>query len=360
MSLERRRQGRPRSVSAPTQSVQTQDVLSIGVSRQAETPPGTQPVNTGSRLVLVGSNGITPPRGPRRTLRRSPSPATPRRSRPRGSRSVSPRREHGRKHERQHGIAIRDVAVGNHDRSLRRRRGGLHDHLLCWCRVGGDVHIGNTSGTPGSPRTRLDLAGGNNITLSGSTNGGSMSITISAPNLGAGAMSAGVSNLGNTAGSTGITGTQMVLVGSDNITLSQTTGANGGTVSIIGTGGGGFSAGVSTDGNTAGDTGVTGTRLVFVGTVRSPSRRRLGQRRNDLRQRAGHELTLGHGRIRSPPTAPRSRSGCRRTMARLGEHARDGGGAVHAHLGRVEDAVLLDENIPMGSSQRTSRCACRW
>lgn len=93
-------------------------------------------------------------------------------------------------------------------------------------------NIGNTSGDTGAVTGRLILAGGNNITLSGSTNGGSMTITVSAPNLGAGAMSAGVSNLGNTAGSTGITGTQLVLVGSGVISLSQSTGANGGTVSI--------------------------------------------------------------------------------------------------------------------------------
>lgn len=93
-------------------------------------------------------------------------------------------------------------------------------------------NIGNTSGDTGLASQRLVFAGGNNITLSGSTNGGSMTVTISAPNLGAGAMSAGVSNLGNTAGSTGITGTQMVLVGSGPISLSQSTGANGGTVSI--------------------------------------------------------------------------------------------------------------------------------
>lgn len=91
---------------------------------------------------------------------------------------------------------------------------------------------GNTSGDTGLVTGRFALIGGNNITLSGSTNGGSMSITISAPNLSAGAMSAGVSNLGNTAGSTGITGTQMVLVGSGVVSLSQSTGANGGTVSI--------------------------------------------------------------------------------------------------------------------------------
>ena len=133
----------------------------------------------------------------------------------------------------------------------------------------GMSNIGNTSGTTGiasGGQVRFVFAGGNNITLSQSLNGDSGTITISAPNLGAGAMSAGVSNLGNSAGATGITGTQLVFVGSDNITLSQTTGANGGTVSIIGGAGGGFSAGVSTGGNTAGATGVTGTRLVLVGT----------------------------------------------------------------------------------------------
>lgn len=93
-------------------------------------------------------------------------------------------------------------------------------------------NIGNTSGDTASVTGRLIFAGGNNITLSGSTNGGSMTITVSAPNLGAGAMSAGVSTGGNTAGATGITGTQLVLVGSGPISLSQTTGANGGTVSI--------------------------------------------------------------------------------------------------------------------------------
>lgn len=91
---------------------------------------------------------------------------------------------------------------------------------------------GNTSGNTGLVTGQLALAGGNNITLSGSTNGGSMTITVSAPNLGAGAMSAGASNLGNTAGSTGVTGTRLVLVGTGPISLSQSTDANGGTLSI--------------------------------------------------------------------------------------------------------------------------------
>jgi hypothetical protein len=130
----------------------------------------------------------------------------------------------------------------------------------------GMSNVGNTSGTTGmasAGQVRFVFAGGNNITLSQSLNGASGTITISAPNLGAGAMSAGVSTGGNTAGATGITGTQLVLVGGNALSLSQTTGANGGTVTFNAAG---FSAGVSTGGNTAGDTGMTATRLVLVGS----------------------------------------------------------------------------------------------
>jgi hypothetical protein len=93
-------------------------------------------------------------------------------------------------------------------------------------------NVGNTSGNTTVVASQLVLAGGNNITVSGSTNGASMTITISAPNLGAGAMSAGASNLGNTAGSTGVTGTRLVLVGTNMVSLSQSTDANGGTLSF--------------------------------------------------------------------------------------------------------------------------------
>jgi hypothetical protein len=124
-------------------------------------------------------------------------------------------------------------------------------------------NIGNTAGDTGTVAGRLVLAGGNNITLSGSTNGVSETITISAG--AGGGFSAGASNLGNTAGNTGVTGTRLVLVGTNNISLSQTTDANGATLSINNTVSA-FQAGASNLGNTAGDTGVTGTRLVLVGT----------------------------------------------------------------------------------------------
>lgn len=132
----------------------------------------------------------------------------------------------------------------------------LHNVTLSGNTAGVMAHI--SSGT-------LTLAGGNNITLSQNGN----AVTISGAAGGGGNFSAGVSNLGNSAGSTGITGTRLVLVGTNNITLSQSTDANGGTVSIsggAGGGGGNFSAGVSDAGNTAGATGLTGTQLVLVGS----------------------------------------------------------------------------------------------
>lgn len=125
------------------------------------------------------------------------------------------------------------------------------------------VLSGNTAGAMATISSgSLTLAGGNAITLSQAGN----AVTISGGGGGAG-FSAGASNVGNTAGATGITGTRLVLVGTNNVTLSQTTDANGGTISISGAGGGAgqFSGGVSNIGNTSGSTGVTGTRLVLGG-----------------------------------------------------------------------------------------------
>jgi hypothetical protein len=51
---------------------------------------------------------------------------------------------------------------------------------------GGLSNVGNTAGDTGAVTGRLVLAGGNNITVSGSTNGGSMTVTISAGAGGAG------------------------------------------------------------------------------------------------------------------------------------------------------------------------------
>lgn len=175
---------------------------------------------------------------------------------------------------------------------------------------------GNTLGASTVSGTNVIFQAGNNFTLSANND----TLVFIGPNPAGGAYSAGVSTGGNTVGSTGITGTQLVFAGGNNITLSQSTGANGGTITISGpntaaqtnqtlglyassnttgqsssstadarsltfrgagvasvgmsagevvisvpAGGANFSAGVSTGGNTAGDTGVTGTRLVFAG-----------------------------------------------------------------------------------------------
>jgi hypothetical protein len=139
----------------------------------------------------------------------------------------------------------------------------------------GISNLGNTSGTSGvasGGQVRLILAGGNNVTLSQSVNGASATITISAFNQTVGSDSIGMSNIGNTSGTTGMaSGDQVrfVFAGGNNITLSQSINGASGTITISAPnlgGGAGFSAGVSTGGNTAGSTGVTGTQYVFVGT----------------------------------------------------------------------------------------------
>lgn len=116
---------------------------------------------------------------------------------------------------------------------------------------GGISNLGNTSGTTGiasGGALRMLFAGGANITLSQSINGASATITISG---GAGAanasQTAGISNLGNTSGTSGIASGSAValfLAGGNNITLSQSVNGASATVTISGgaAGGGGFTA----------------------------------------------------------------------------------------------------------------------
>lgn len=68
--------------------------------------------------------------------------------------------------------------------------------------------------------------------LSGTTGSNSAGFTLSLS--AAAPFVAGVSTGGNTAGDTGVTGTRVVFVGSNNVTLSQATGAAGATVTIQG------------------------------------------------------------------------------------------------------------------------------
>lgn len=133
----------------------------------------------------------------------------------------------------------------------------------------GMSNVGNTSGVTGTVSNQLVLAGGNNVTLSQSTSGGSATITISAAGGGgaAGTNTIGMSNLGNTVGTSGVvTGSniQFAFAGGNNVTLSQSINASSATITISAAGGG-FSAGMSTGGNTVGDTGVATNQIVFAG-----------------------------------------------------------------------------------------------
>ena len=93
----------------------------------------------------------------------------------------------------------------------------------------------------------------------GTLNSNGLSLSIAAP--GAANYSIGVSNLGNTAGSTGITGTRIVFVGTNNISLSQSTDANGATISINQTGGGG--GGLTNINVSAGTTSNNLSNIIF-------------------------------------------------------------------------------------------------
>jgi hypothetical protein len=327
------------TLSGVTQSVQTQGILNVALSNVGNTA-GDTGINSGTRMVLAGGNNITlsASSAANATTITISGPNTVAQTNQAGSVyaiSNTSGTSSGTYDARTLSIAgagLVTVAASNSGW----RVDATNQNLSA-----GVSNVGNTSGnTTVNTGSRLVFAGGNNITLSQGTAAGATTITISAPNLGAGAMSAGASNLGNTAGATGITGTQLVLVGSGPVSLSQTTGANGGTLSILapatsslsatgivslstngstisvgapaysggmstmgntsgdtgyasqrlnlagganitlsgstnggsmtitvsGGAGGGFSAGMSTEGNTAGNTGVTGTRLVIVGS----------------------------------------------------------------------------------------------
>jgi len=97
-----------------------------------------------------------------------------------------------------------------------------------------------TSGTV----ARLAFTNLNGVTLSLSTGAGGSHTVVGSVAPG-GAFSAGASNVGNTAGNTGITGTRLILAGGNNITVSQGTDANGATITISGANAGGAQTGVS-------------------------------------------------------------------------------------------------------------------
>jgi len=125
---------------------------------------------------------------------------------------------------------------------------------------------GNTAGTTGIAGDQIVFVGGSNVTLSQSIDGGASNATITINAAAGGAMSAGLSTNGNTSGDTGLVTGRFVLAGGANITLSGSTNAGSITVSISGgAGGGALSVGNSNIGNTVGETGVFSNRVVLAG-----------------------------------------------------------------------------------------------
>ena len=133
---------------------------------------------------------------------------------------------------------------------------------------GGGAGMGNsanTSGTSGSVGKELYFYGGANISLSQSVNGSSGSLWIVGASGGTGGgFTAGMGSDGNTAGTAGQVPGQLVIVGTNGISLSQSINASSATVTInaiipI------ISLGVSNLGNTSGDTGTKPARLVLAG-----------------------------------------------------------------------------------------------
>ena len=143
----------------------------------------------------------------------------------------------------------------------------------------GMSNLGNTSGTSGTVNRGIVFVGGNNITLSQSINASSATITISA---GAGGAGGGIA-LANSQ-TTYTSGTAHLAVGGGAMTIASTTGqsfrfsvpqtsslaatgavslvTNGSTISI---GAPAFSAGISNIGNTAGTSGTASNQVVFAG-----------------------------------------------------------------------------------------------
>lgn len=160
------------TLSVGTQTVQTQGILSAGVSTGGNTAGNTQ-VSTGSRLVIVGSNGITASQG-------TAAGATT--------------------------ITLSGITQTQQTQGI----------LSAGVSTGGNTS-GNTTVNTGS---RFVLAGGNNITLSQETAAGATTITISGAAAGGGATVSMWPNQAQTLTQVAMTNAYFVT----NATTAQTTG----------------------------------------------------------------------------------------------------------------------------------------
>ena len=249
-------------LSVNSQTTQTQGILSAGVSTGGNTAGNTQ-VSTGSRLVIVGSNGITASQGTAAGATTITLSGITQSVQPETQTFVG-------------GIAASNTTYTSGTVSITGVGGGvtvssntgqrvdisvaaqsvqtqnLHNVTLSGNTAGAMAHI--SSGT-------MTLAGGNNITLSQAGN----AVTISGA--AAGGVQTAISGLANS--QTTYTSGTVSLSELGAITIRSTTGnqfqfsVNSQTTQTQGI----LSAGVSTGGNTAGNTTVnTGSRLVFVGS----------------------------------------------------------------------------------------------
>ena len=91
-----------------------------------------------------------------------------------------------------------------------------------------------SAGTNSVSQGTVVFSNSNGVTFGMDTNGVVTATVAGGGGGGGGSFSAGVSTIGNSAGNTGTVSNQLVLAGGNNITLSQSTGAGGATVTISG------------------------------------------------------------------------------------------------------------------------------
>jgi hypothetical protein len=206
-----------------TQSVQTQDVLSIGVSTGGNTA-GNTTVNTGSRFVVIGSGNLTASMATAAgatSLNLSVATQT-----------VQTQSNIAGLYDGANSISTGTIRVTDANGVTFSVNGqtlsaSVNQSISMFA-------VSNTTQSSSGTAHKSALSfGGAGIASVGVTGG---SVVISVPSgggAGDGGVFAGVSTMGNTAGSTGTVSTgNFVLVGSNNISLSQSTGAAGSAATI--------------------------------------------------------------------------------------------------------------------------------